>query len=344
MKRTAAAVAGGLALVAVAVAYGVHQVVGQPDEAPDFSGGGSGTVTIEITPGASAAEIGETLEHAGVVASAQSFVEQVITRSKESGLHPGRYTLRRRMAAESALDLLLSPASRVVRTVTVPEGLRTSEVLRTLADRTGIPLKDFAEAVAEPRRLRLPAYAEGTAEGFLFPATYEIEPGMTAVDLLRKMTARFRVAAAKVKLEELAPRVRLTPKQAVTVASIVQAEGGVPADYPKIARVVYNRLARGAKLEMDSTVNYALNRHTLKVSTQDTRVDSPYNTYARPGLPPGPIGNPGESALAAALHPAEGTWYWFVTTDPRRKITKFTDKEAEFRKYREELNRYLGTN
>ncbi|MFI9574909.1 endolytic transglycosylase MltG [Microbispora rosea] len=344
MRRTAAAVAGGLALVAVAVAYGVHQVVGQPDGAPDFSGGGSGTVTIEITPGASAAEIGKTLEQAGVVASAQSFVEQVITRSKENGLHPGRYTLRRRMAAASALDLLLAPASRVVRTVTVPEGLRTSEVLRILADRTGIPAKDFATAVAEPRRLRLPAYADGTAEGFLFPATYEIEPGMTAVDLLRKMTARFRVAAAKVKLEDMAPRMRLTPRQAVTVASIVQAEGGVPADYPKIARVVYNRLARGAKLEMDSTINYALNRHTLKVSNEDTRVDSPYNTYARPGLPPGPIGNPGESALMAALHPAEGTWYWFVTTDPRRKITKFTDKEAEFRKYREELNRYLGTN
>ncbi|MEU7694882.1 endolytic transglycosylase MltG [Microbispora hainanensis] len=344
MKRTVAAVAGGLALVAAAVTYGVHQVVGQSDEAPDFSGEGTGTVTIEIRPGASAAEIGRTLERAGVVASAQSFVEQVVMRSKETGLHPGRYTMRRRMAAASALDLLLAPASRVVRTVTVPEGLRTSEVLRILAERTGIPLKDFTAAVAEPRSLRLPAYAEGEAEGFLFPATYEIEPDMTAADLLRKMVARFRVAAEKVRLKELAPRVKLRPRQVVTVASIVQAEGGVPADYPKIARVVYNRLARGAKLEMDSTINYALDRHTLKVSIEDTRVDSPYNTYARPGLPPGPIGNPGESALTAALHPAEGAWYWFVTTDPRHKITKFTDKEAEFRKYREELNRYLGTN
>lgn len=344
MRRTLAAAAGGVALVAMAVAYGVHEVVTQPDKAPDYSGGGSGTVTVEITPGASAGEIGKTLEKAGVVASAQSFIEQVITRSKETSLRPGRYTLRRRMSAADALDLLLAPGSKVSRTVTVPEGLRLSEVLRTLADKTGIPLEDFEEAVAEPGRLRLPAYAEGEAEGFLFPATYEVEPGTTALDLLRKMVARFRVAAANVRLEELAPRVKLTPRQVVTVASIVQAEGGVPADYPRIARVVYNRLARGAKLEMDSTVNYALNRHTLKVSIKDTRVDSPYNTYARPGLPPGPIGNPGESALTAALHPADGTWYWFVTTDPGRKITKFTDKEAEFRKYREELNKYLGTN
>lgn len=336
--------AGGLALVAVAVAYGVHEVVGQPDEAPDYSGPGSGTVMVEITPGTSAGDIGKTLEKAGVVASAQSFIEQVITRSKESSLRPGRYALRRRMAASSALDLLLAPGTRVMRKVTVPEGLRTSEVLTALAAGTGIPLEDFTEAVADPRSLRLPSYAEGEVEGFLFPATYEIEPGMTATDLLRRMVARFRVAAARVGLERLAPRWNLTPRQAVTVASIVQAEGGIPADYPKIARVVYNRLARGTKLEMDSTVNYALKRHTLKVTTQDIRVDSPYNTYARPGLPPGPIGNPGESALQAALHPADGTWFWFVTTDPTRKITKFTDKETEFRKYRDELNRYLGTN
>ncbi|GLW19980.1 endolytic transglycosylase MltG [Microbispora triticiradicis] len=344
MRRAALVAGGGFALVAAAVAYGVHAVVGQPGSPPDYSGGGSGTVTIEITPGTSAGEVGQTLAKAGVVASAQSFVEQVISRSKESGLHPGRYVLRRRMSASAALDLLLAPASRVVRKVTVPEGLRLREVLRVLADGTGIPLKDFTEAAGETRRLRLPEYAEGEAEGFLFPATYEIEPGATAGDMLRKMVARFRLAAKKVGLEDLAPRLNLTPRQAVTVASIVQAEGGVPADYPKIARVVYNRLARGAKLEMDSTVNYALNRHTLKVTAEDTRNGSPYNTYARPGLPPGPIGNPGESALLATLHPAEGGWYWFVTTDPRRKITKFTDKEMEFRKYREELNRYLGTN
>ncbi|MBX6382266.1 MAG: endolytic transglycosylase MltG, partial [Microbispora sp.] len=98
MRRTLAAGAGGLALVALAVAYGVHEVVEQPAKAPDYSGAGTGTVTVEIRPGASAAEIGKTLEKAGVVASAQAFVEQVVMRSKESSLHPGRYTLRRHMA------------------------------------------------------------------------------------------------------------------------------------------------------------------------------------------------------------------------------------------------------
>lgn len=332
----------GTALAAVAVVFGLRSAT--DPEAADFAGPGSGTVIVEITPGASAGEIGQTLERAGVVASTRSFVRAVVARSKEGSLQPGRYRLRRGMAASAALDLLLAPTSRVVRTVTVPEGLRLTEVLARLSAGSGIPLAEFTQAVARPRELGLPPYARGVVEGFLFPATYEIQPGMTARALLTAMVDRFRQAAREVRLEQLAPRHKLTPLQAVTVASIIQAEGGRDSDYPKIARVVYNRLQRGAKLEMDSTVNYALRRHTLKVSEQDTKVDSPYNTYARPGLPPAPIGNPGETALRAALHPAKGEWYWFVTTDPSRKITKFTDKEREFRKYREELNRYLARN
>ncbi|MFC0863902.1 endolytic transglycosylase MltG [Sphaerimonospora cavernae] len=344
MRRGPVIVAGGVALVTVAAVFGVRSVLRPAPDVEDFVGAGSGAVIVEIVPGQSAGEIGETLRRAGVVASTQSFVQVVVARSKEGSLQPGRYRMRRGMAAASALDLLLAPTSRVMRTVTVPEGLRLSEVLATLSAKSDIPLKDFTKAVARPDGLRLPAYARGVVEGFLFPATYEITPGTTAQGLLAAMVDRFRQAARDVRLERLAPRHNLTPLQAVTLASIVQAEGGRVSDYPKIAQVVYNRLRRGAKLEMDSTVNYALRRHTLKVSVQDTKVDSPYNTYARPGLPPAPIGNPGESALRAALQPAKGDWYWFVTTDPRRKITKFTDKETEFRKYREELNRYLGAN
>ncbi|MEZ0077326.1 endolytic transglycosylase MltG [Planotetraspora sp. GP83] len=344
MSRAPAVVAGGAALLTAAVVFGVYSFLRPAPGPQDFEGAGSDAVTVEISPGASAGEIAETLKRAGVVASAQSFVQAVVERSKEGSLRPGRYRLKRRMAASSALDLLLAPKSRVVRRVTVPEGLRTSEVLTTLSAGSGIPLADFTKAVAEPSGLRLPAYADGKVEGFLFPATYEVEPGATARDLLKNMIARFGAAARHVGLGKVTPERGLTPLEVVTVASIIQAEGGQDSEFPKIARVIYNRLQRGAKLEMDSTVNYALRRHTLKVSQQDTKVASPYNTYARAGLPPGPIANPGESALMAALRPAKGDWYWFVTTDPRHRITKFTDKETEFLKYREELNRNLGAN
>jgi UPF0755 protein len=244
------------------------------------------------------------------------------------------------MAATAALDLLLSPAARVVRRVTVPEGLRVSEVLSRLAQLAGLPLNELRSV--DKALVGLPEYARGL-EGFLFPATYEIEPGDTAVDVLAAMVERFGVAARKVRLERGAARLKLTPLEAVTVASMIQAEGGTDEDYPKIARVIYNRLERGTKLEIDSTVLYAQNRRTLRVTERDIKVDSPYNTYRHKGLPPGPIANPGEKALIAALNPAKGDWHWFVTTDPAHRITKFTNKESEFVRYREELKKNLGT-
>ncbi|MBB3733674.1 endolytic transglycosylase MltG [Nonomuraea dietziae] len=338
--RKAGMLAGGAA--ACMLALGVAGFVWlKPYLSPDdFEGAGAGAVTVRIMPGASAGDVGAVLADAGVVASARSFVNVAQERSKAGSLHPGHYRLRKGMAAGAALDLLLSPHSRVVRRVTLPEGMRVPEALPHLARQAGIPLKDLQ--AAKPSALGLPGYARGL-EGFLYPATYEVDPGTTAADLLRRMVSRFKEAAQAIGLEARAAEVHLTPLEAVTVASLVQAEGGRDTDYPKIARVIYNRLKGGTPLQLDATVTYALGRRTLKVSLKDTKVRSPYNTYRHKGLPPGPIANPGEKALLAALHPAEGDWYWFVTTDPEHRITKFTDKESEFVRYREELNDYLGT-
>ncbi|MGI5289317.1 endolytic transglycosylase MltG [Nonomuraea polychroma] len=339
--RKVALVSAGLIAALVALGVGAFAVLNPYLSPEDFEGPGNGAVTVRIAPGSSAGAIGSTLEEAGVVASTQSFIRATQDRGVADRLRPGHYRLRKGMAASAALDLLLSPASRVVRRVTIPEGLRTSEVLSRVAGQAGLPLKDLQNV--DKALVGLPKYAPGL-EGFLFPATYEIEPGDTAVDVLAAMVERFGVAARKVRLAEGAERVRLTPLEAVTVASLIQAEGGTDEDYPKISRVIYNRLAKGTPLEIDSTVLYAQNRRTLRVTEKDTKVDSPYNTYRHKGLPPGPIANPGEKALMAALHPAKGDWYWFVTTDPARRITKFTNKESEFVRYREELNKNLRAN
>ncbi|GIH22948.1 hypothetical protein Aph01nite_12580 [Acrocarpospora phusangensis] len=341
-RRTKVIVITGAAVVAVAGILGASSVL-VPLLAPDdFEGSGTGAVTVEIKPGQSASQIAETLSEAGVVATARSFVRVVRQREKENSLRPGRYRLNRGMAAGAALDELISGKARLVKKVAVPEGLRAGEALSKLATGSGIPLAELQKVAAQPLGLGLPQYAKGQVEGFLFPATYEIEPGTTARSLLTAMVARYRQMAEHMKFEEKAAERKLTPLEALTVASIIQAEGGRDEDYPKIARVIYNRMAKGAKLEMDSTVLYAQGRHSLKVSERDIQVDSPYNTYKHTGLPPGPIGSSGEKALHAALNPAKGDWYWFVTTDPGRRITKFTDNEGEFVKYREELNRYLG--
>ena len=325
-------------IVALGVgAYGLLKPYLAPD---DFKGTGSGTVTVRIAPGANAGDIGAALAEAGVVASARSFVNATRDRAVAGRLRPGHYRLRKGMAAGAALDLLLAPASRVIRRVTVPEGMRVGETLVRVARQSGLALKEL-QAV-DTALVGLPKYARGL-EGFLFPATYEVEPGDKAVDLLAAMVERFGAAARKLRLVDKAARVHMNPLEAVTVASMVQAEGGRDEDYPKIARVIYNRLQRGTPLQIDSTVLYAQGKRSPRVTERDTKVRSPYNTYAHTGLPPGPIANPGEKALIAALHPADGDWHWFVTTDPAHRITKFTNKESEFVRYREELNRNLGT-
>ncbi|MEU4229886.1 endolytic transglycosylase MltG [Nonomuraea sp. NPDC026600] len=343
-KRAALRKAALLGLVVaasiVAIGAGAYGVL-KPYLAPDdFEGTGSGTVTVRIPPGANAGDIGAVLADAGVVASGRSFVNVTKERAVAGRLRPGHYRLRKGMAAGAALDLLLAPASRVIRRVTVPEGMRAGETFERVAAQSGLAVKELR--AVDTALVGLPKYARGL-EGFLFPATYEVEPGDKAVDLLAAMVERFRAAARKLKLVEKAPRVHLTPLEAVTVASMVQAEGGRDEDYPKISRVIYNRLQRGTPLQIDSTVLYAQGKRTLKVTESDTKVRSPYNTYAHTGLPPGPIANPGEKALIAALHPAKGDWHWFVTTDPAHRITKFTNKESEFVRYREELNRNLRT-
>ncbi|MEO3870224.1 endolytic transglycosylase MltG [Nonomuraea sp. B12E4] len=338
--RKAGMLTAGLVVAVVVLGAGAIVVLKPYLSPDDFEGPGSGSVTVRITPGSSAEAIGSRLAEAGVVASVQSFVNASEERAVTGRLRPGHYRLRKGMSAGAALDLLLSPSSKIVRRVTLPEGMRTSEVLARLAQQTGLPLKELQSV--DKALIGLPEYAPGL-EGFLFPATYEVEPGDTAVDVLAAMTERFATAARHVDLKEQAAHLRLTPLEVVTVASMIQAEGGTDEDYPKISRVIYNRLEKGTPLEIDSTVLYAQNRRTLRVTEKDTKVDSPYNTYRHKGLPPGPIANPGEKALMAALNPADGDWHWFVTTDPAHRITKFTNKESEFVRYREELNKNLGT-
>ncbi|MEV6865546.1 endolytic transglycosylase MltG [Streptosporangium subroseum] len=225
--------------------------------------------------------------------------------------------------------------------LTLKEGLRLADVFKELSNVTGRPVTEFEQAARDGGDLGLPAYAKGRLEGFAFPSTYEIRPTSSPDEILTAMVARFDRAAEDVGLVDGARRAGRTPLEILTIASIVQAESGTKRDMPKIARVIYNRLdlKPARKLEMDSTIMYGLNKYGVSASNKDLRSRSPYNTYLRPGLPPGPIGNPGADAIKAALKPADGPWLWFVTTDPKKGVTKFTGSESEFLKLKEEWER-----
>jgi UPF0755 protein len=212
------------------------------------------------------------------------------------------------------------------RTLVIPEGRRASQVYDAVDKALALPPGTTKKSV--PRAgLRLPADAHGNPEGYLFPATYRVEDGATPQSLLSFMvdTANKKFNAAPVAAG--AQRASMSVHQAVTVASIVQAEAASKADMGKVARVVLNRLQRGMPLQMDSTLDYALDRSTVRTTVNETRLDSPYNSYQRMGLPPTPIDNPGEDAMRAAISPPPGDWLYFVTVKPGD--TRFTADYAQ---------------
>ncbi|MFI0412096.1 endolytic transglycosylase MltG [Actinomadura sp. 3N508] len=296
---------------------------------PDYDGQGSGKVTVQIKDGASGSQIGATLEEHRVVKSSRAFVQAYTKETRASSIQPGFYQMRLRMSSAAAMALLLDPKSRAGNQITIPEGRRAIETYELLAKKTGISVKDFQAAAKKPEALGLPAYAKGKVEGYLYPGRYDLDPNGSAAQILKQMVARFNAEAESVDLAGKAREAGMNPAKVITLASLVQAEGGKPSDLPKISQVIYNRVEKGMPLQFDTTVLYALNKRTLTVTNQDLQVDSPYNTYKHKGLPPGPIASPGPEAIEAALNPERGTWLFFIATDPTNKITEFATTEAE---------------
>ena len=283
----------------------------------DYTGQGSGTVEVRVSSGDTLSDIARSLVAEGVIASPGPFVDAAETEPAATGIQPGVYALRSQMSGQAALDLLLDPAARQVTRVTVREGLTVAATLTLLSEETGTPLPELQAVAADPAAIGLPAYANGMLEGFLFPATYDVEPDTAPADILRAMVAR----SVQV-LDEL--QIPVEQRLAVvTKASLVQAEASTSEDMAKEARVLENRLADGMPLQLDTTVNYANNKGGITTSAADRANPSPYNTYQHPGLPPGAISNPGEDALRAVLNPAPGDWLFFVVVDPDTGETRF---------------------
>jgi UPF0755 protein len=327
--------------VAIGGNYAFHLYMNRYHPA-DYSGPGSGSVVVQVTSGDTATSLGPKLAELGVVASARSFVLAAEHSPTQNGLKPGFYGMRKHMKASLAYALLLDPKNLVQVTVTIPEGWRLSQIVAWLGAKSGIATSQYASVLKDPALLHLPAYARGNPQGYLFPATYEVLPHETALGVLTGMVQRFDQEAASINLAAAAGQVHLTEDQVIIMASLVQAEGGRLSDYPKIARVIYNRLAQGIPLQLDSTVLFGLNTYGIVASTQELTSTSRYNTYKYKGLTPGPIDSPGNAAIEAVLHPASGNWLYFVTVNPKTGLTLFTSSEAQFQQYRAELQHYLG--
>lgn len=289
----------------------------------DYTGDGTGRVVVQVASGDTATAIARTLAGKDVVASVGAFVQAAAANAQSTSIQPGMYALRMHMSGAAALALLLSPSAAVTARVTIPEGasVTTKDPGRNIAAlihaATNIPLAQLQAAIAAPATLALPAYADGNVQGFLFPATYDVPPGSTATQALRLMTGRFAQAATDTGLVAGAQSIGLTPLQVVTLASIIQGESASPADGPKVARTFYNRIKAGLPLGSEFTVNFAGNDPA-----------SPYNTYTHKGIPPAPFDSPGQEAITSALHPATGTYLFFITLPKEGDV--FVNTESEF--------------
>lgn len=280
----------------------------------------AGSVEFEVLPGWGGKRVAQELEAAGLVRSALAFEYYLRFRGLDTRVGEGLYDLDRTMTAREVAEALAAGGRPRVVSIVVPEGWRAASVVERLAA-NGIATREELAALVEDPGLELaPPYvpAGQGLEGYLFPAVYEVPLHATAEEALGMMVARFREEVAR--REGLADRLGdlgLTVHQWVTLASLVQAEAADVSEMPVIAGVFLNRLELGMPLQSDPTVAYGLGKPLpeLSASSGDLQVDTPWNTYTRPGLPVGPIGNPGAEALDAVLAPeryaADGALYLY---------------------------------
>ncbi|MER7767620.1 endolytic transglycosylase MltG [Kitasatospora sp. NPDC096140] len=317
-----------LALVAVFGGVGLtgytwFQAQRKPPAAADFAGQGTGSVQVSVPEGAGLSQIASALVRNGVVASSLAFTRAAKGSAAAAGrIQPGTYTLKQKMSAVAALAILIDPAN--ANGLTIPEGWRGYQIYAAIDKKLGLPDGTTQRTAQEQgAELGLPDFTNGSPEGYLFPATYAVTDGTTAIDLLKQMVERAGKEFTRDDATVVAQNLGQTVYGLVTVASMVQGEADNTEDMGKVARVIYNRLAKHMPLQLDSTINYALGRSTLNTTVTETKLDSPYNTYLHPGLPPTPISNPGRQAIMAALDPTPGDWLYFVTVKPGD--TRFTD-------------------
>ncbi|QWT25425.1 endolytic transglycosylase MltG [Subtercola sp. PAMC28395] len=317
---------GGLAAVGTSIytsyAPQINKIFGAK-EVDDYTGNGTGEkVSFVIASGDNGSTIGDNLAAAGVVKSSAGFYN-LLLKQPTVVFQPGTYTLAKQMSSQAALTALQDPANHVTAQVVITEGTIAADALSQVATATGVPLADLQAEAANFTQFGIDASAPNI-EGYLFPATYSFEPGMSAHDLVKTMVDR---TFQSLDAAGVAPADR---EKTLILASIIQKEGGSTADFYKVSRVFLNRIADGMPLQSDATVAYGTGQKRVDTTDAERNDESnKYNTYVFTGLPVGPISNPGDAAIDAAQHPADGTWLYFVTVNLDSGLTCFSDNLSQ---------------
>jgi len=325
-RRRARGIALMLALVLVVVGgtFELYRLTAAPRR-PQVAAGLK--VSFTITPGEGTMQIADALAKAGVVSSAGRFRAAADQRGVSGALKPGTYQLLTGMNVDDLLDLLVRGPATGPR-FTIPEGSTVLQIIARIAATRHFSAVQLQHAMASPD-LNVPYRPKGVTsmEGLLFPLTYDINKGDSAVDVLQRMLDQLQSVLANYDLT--AAPLHLTPYQVLIVASMIEREAKVPQDRPRIARVIYNRLARHLPLQVDATLAYALHSGSRHLTDKDLTLNSPYNSYTHMSLPPTPIASPGEASIRAALQPTAGNWLFYVLIKPDGEHA-FTASATEF--------------
>lgn len=272
-------------------------------------------VEFDVPAGATGAEVGRLLAEADLVAHPILFRAALRIDQPRDPIKHGAYILYKGMSPNEIVDQLQEGPNRKLRPEeipdelkkTIPEGLRLTQIAELFDDPEA-----FMDAVYHPTVLAYLPEGVESPEGFLLPDTYFFDAPPTELDVAQRMAAAFAEAYAAL-VSELPEAGDRDPLEIVTIASLVEEEARVDDERPVVAAVIYNRLKLGRSLDMDSTLQYALNKYGQRLLNADKEVDSPYNTYRNAGLPPGPISNPGVASLRAAMQPADVDYLYFVS-------------------------------
>lgn len=276
-------------------------------------------VQVFIEPGDTGYTISIKLQESEIIKAAKVFYKIALNDRRAKSIAPGVHELDREISSQSALEQLLD-SKRILGVFGFSEGLRKSEIFELLSKSKSVTGK-FSNTIF-PNSI----YRTKQIEGFLFPAQYSFLPGTTFDQAVQQMIKRFDYAAKESKIDQ--GFLNLSPYELLIIASLVQSEGD-PEDFSKISRVIYNRLKIGMPLQINATIDYALNlRGDIRLPYKRLDTDSKYNTYKFRGLPPGPISNPGQDALNATVNPMSGDWLYYVTVKPGD--TRFTKSYDEF--------------
>jgi UPF0755 protein len=276
---------------------------------------------VIIPKGATFAQATDSLHKAGLVGPSLIFRSYARLKKADRRIKPGTYLIKRNTPWSDIVGALHG-GHGLVNTMTIPEGWTVSQIVPLLAETLNLPTDSVEAAVRDTAMIRRVGSGTQTLEGYLFPDTYAFPDGMKARPAVLEMVKRFE-REWKPEWSQRLAAIGLTRNQAVTLASIVEREAKVPAERPVIAAVYLNRLKLNMLLQADPTVQYARGKHTPRLLLKDLEIDSPYNTYKYPGLPPGPIASPGGASLAATLNPANVPFLYFVAAP---------DGHHEFRK------------